>query len=244
MTKQSAKSKMQEAVIKLFFLLFAICNFHCPLEAYEPGKFYWQGNTKEKVIALTFDDGPGRFTVPLLEFLKKNNIKATFFMEGSQIEVYPEIAKQVVEAGHEIGNHTYHHFNYGLAKNAYPDRFVHELKQTEAALHRAAGVNTKVVRMPHGALTKSNRHWLLPTLKDHGYALVHWSFGTDWLMKKPADQMIREYIAAAKPGAIFLFHDGGRKREKTLQVVIAVVEDLQKKGYRFTTAEELLKDAK
>jgi peptidoglycan-N-acetylglucosamine deacetylase len=209
--------------------------------AYVPGKFYYQGKAGEKVIALTFDDGPGRFTIPILDLLKKHNIKATFFMEGSQIETYPEIARKVVEAGHEIGNHTYNHLNYGLAKNAYPERFVHELEQTEAALQRAAGIRTKVVRMPHGALTKTNRHWLLPTLQNHGYALVHWSFGTDWLLKKPEDQMIKEYIANSKPGAVLLFHDGGRNRQKTLNVVTAVVENLVQQGYRFETTEEMFR---
>ncbi len=209
--------------------------------AYEGGRFYHTGNTKEKVIALTFDDGPGPFTPAVLELLKAHNIRATFFMEGSQIESYPKIAKQVIDAGHEIGNHTYNHFNYGLAKNAYPDRFVHELKQTEAALIRAGGTQTKVVRMPHGALTKSNRHWLLPTLKEHGYALVHWSFGTDWLLKKSGEQMAKEYIAAAKPGAVFLFHDGGRRREKTLEAVTTVINTLEKDGYRFIPSEEMFK---
>jgi peptidoglycan/xylan/chitin deacetylase (PgdA/CDA1 family) len=210
--------------------------------AYQPGRFYHTGNTKEKLIALTFDDGPGKFTIPILELLKQHNIRATFFMEGSQIEAYPKIAKQVVDAGHEIGNHTYNHFNYGLAKNAYPDRFVHELKQTEAALERAAGVQTKVVRMPHGALTKNNRHWLLPTLKENGYALVHWSFGTDWLLKKSAEEMAKEYIEHAKPGAVFLFHDGGRHREKTLAAVTTVIETLEAQGYRFIPAEEMFKE--
>ena len=113
------------------------------LQAYVPGKFYYQGKTQEKVIALTFDDGPGKFTLPLLDLLKQHNIRATFFMEGSQVEEYPEIAKQVVADGHEIGNHTYIHFDYHKAKNAAPERLAHELAQTEAALQRAAGVQQK-----------------------------------------------------------------------------------------------------
>jgi peptidoglycan/xylan/chitin deacetylase (PgdA/CDA1 family) len=206
---------------------------------YTPGKFYFQGHTKEKIIGLTFDDGPGRYTVPILELLKKHNIHATFFMEGDQIEGYPKIARQVVEEGHEVGNHTYTHFNFHNKKNGTPTRLVHELQQTEAALGRASGVHTNVVRMPFGYF---NHTWLLPTLKEHGYALVHWTFGTDWLLKKPADQMIREYEANARPGAIFLFHDGGKNRAKTLEVVTAVINDLEKKGYRFVPARELLKD--
>jgi peptidoglycan-N-acetylglucosamine deacetylase len=236
---QISDFRIQSAVRRLFFLQSAVCILICaPAGAYEPGRFYHKGKTDEKVIALTFDDGPGKFTVPILELLKKHNIRATFFMEGSQIEAYPAIARQVVEAGHEVGNHTYAHFNYHAVKNAAPERLIHELDQTEASLQRAAGIRTKIVRMPHGYFNKT---WLLPTLKQKGYALVHWSFGTDWLLKKTADQMTREYIAAARPGAVFLFHDGGRRREKTLEAVTAIIEDLQKKGYRFITAEEMFK---
>jgi peptidoglycan/xylan/chitin deacetylase (PgdA/CDA1 family) len=222
------------------------------LSAYIPGKFYYQGKSNEKVIALTFDDGPGKFTIPILELLKQHNIRATFFMEGSQIEEYPKIARQVVEEGHEVGNHTYIHFNYHLAKNAAPQRLAHELAQTEATLQRAAGVHTQIVRMPYGYY---NRTWLMPLMKENGYALVHWSFGEDWMTSRPKsaqnktekialtpEVMAADYIRNAKPGAVFLFHDGGRRRERTLAAVKIVIEDLEGKGYRFIPAEEMFKD--
>ena len=232
---------MTSAGTNLSSLFFAFLILQCSslLWAYQPGKFYHDGETREKVIALTFDDGPGRTTPAILDLLRQHRIRATFFMEGSQIEAFPAIARQVVEAGHEVGNHTYIHFDYHKAKNAAPQRLAHELAQTEAALQRAAGIHTRVVRMPYGYY---NRTWLLPTLKEQGYALVHWSFGSDWHVKEPADQMIREYVAHAKPGAVFLFHDGGRHREKTLQAVTAVVDALEKEGYRFIPTEEMFKD--
>ena len=234
--KWQIANRMARKIGLRLFLPFAICLLPFRFAgAYVPGKFYYQGNTKDKVIALTFDDGPGRFTVPILELLKNHNIKATFFMEGTMIETYPEIAKMVVEAGHEVGNHTYAHFNYHSVKNALPERLAHELDQAEAALQRATGIRTKVVRMPHGYY----KTWIMPVLKQKGYALVHWSFGSDWLLKKSAEQMASEYIAAAKPGAVFLFHDGGRRREKTLHAVTAVIETLQGKGYRFIPASEM-----
>jgi peptidoglycan/xylan/chitin deacetylase (PgdA/CDA1 family) len=232
-----------------FFLLpFAICHFPCRAWAYVPGKFYPpmhvapHKRTTEKIIVLSFDDGPGKFTVPILELLKTHNITATFFMEGSQVESYPDIARQVFDAGHEIGNHTYIHFDYHKQKNAAPERLVHELEQTESALKRALhnpDFRTKLVRMPYGYF---NHTWLLPTLKEHGYALVHWDFGTDWLLKKSAEEMTQEYLAHAQSGEVFLFHDGGRHREKTLQAVTTVIETLEKQGYRFVPARELFKD--
>lgn len=225
--------------------------------AYTPGKFYYQGHTKEKMIALTFDDGPGKFTVPILELLKNHNIHATFFMLGDQIEEYPVIARQVLDAGHEIGNHTYTHFDYHKQKNAAPQRLAHELAQTEATLRRALqnpDFKTKLVRMPYGYFNKT---WLLPTLKENGYALVHWSFGEDWMNKRipkgenltdhspvilTPDVLAADYIKNARPGAVFLFHDGGRHRERTLAALQIVIPELEKKGYRFISAQEMFKE--
>src|ERR1035438_5874066 len=167
--KGKSDIRYQKAEGIILFLLSAVCFLTCPLWAYVPGKFYYEGKTKERVIALTFDDGPGRTTPAILDLLKRHHIHATFFMEGSQIEGYAAIARQVVAEGHEVGNHTYIHFDYHNVKNAAPARLVHESEQTEAALQRAAGIQTTIVRMPYGYF---NHTWLLPTLKAHGYALV------------------------------------------------------------------------
>ena len=93
--------------------------------------------------------------------------------------------------------------------------------------------------MPHGYYNKT---WLLPTLKEKGYALVHWTFGTDWFLKKTPEQMAAEYIQNARPGAVFLLHDGGRHREKTLAALKIMMPALEQKGYRFVAAEDLFKD--
>ena len=212
------------------------------LFAYTAGKFYYQGKTKEKVIALTFDDGPGVWTPKILDYLKARGIRATFFMEGSQVASYPDLAKQVAQAGHEVANHTYNHINFNTAKTANRDKFIQELDMTEAAIEKAAGVKTHVLRMPHGAFGKYNRAWLLPTLQAKGYALVHWTYGTDWFLKKSAQQMADDYIHNAGPGAVFLMHDGGRHREKTFEALQIVIPALEAKGYHFVAAEDLFKE--
>jgi peptidoglycan-N-acetylglucosamine deacetylase len=221
-------------------LILAALTASSTANAYEPGKFYFQGKTHEKVIALTFDDGPGSFTPQILDLLKAHGIRATFFMEGDQVATHSAAAKQVRDAGHEIGNHTFTHANFNTPKTADRQKFISELDATEAAIEKATGVKTRIMRMPHGAFGKYNRAWLLPTLKEKGYALVHWTFGTDWFLKKPAQQMAQEYIQNAHPGAVFLFHDGGRHREKTLEALQVVIPALEAKGYRFVAAEDLL----
>jgi peptidoglycan-N-acetylglucosamine deacetylase len=162
-------------------------------------------------------------------------------MEGTQVEEYASIARQVRDAGHEIGNHTYIHFNYRKVKNAAPQRLTHELEQTESTLRRALHdptFHTKIVRMPYGYF---NHTWLLPTLKAGGYALVHWTYDHE-KRGETAESEAEQYIAHARPGAIFLFHDGGRHREKTLEIVRNVVLSLEAQGYRFVAAEELLNE--
>lgn len=207
--------------------------------AYQPGAFYYQKHTHQKAIALTFDDGPGPFTPRILDFLKEHRCRATFFMEGDQVPSFPAIAKQVADAGMEIGNHTWSHLDFHKVKTDPAERLVSELEKTEKAIEQACGVHAKIVRMPHGYY---NRTWLLPTLKEHGYALVHWTFGTDWFLKKTPEQMAAEYIRNARPGAVFLFHDGGRHREKTLAALRIVVPALEEKGYRFVAAEDLFNE--
>jgi len=207
------------------------------VQAYTPGEFYFQGRPSEKLIALTFDDGPGGTTERILEFLKEQNIQATFFMSGTSIEAFPEIAKKVVEAGHEVGNHTYRHLNYRKLGDEAQETFRHELAQTEASLQRATGQTTEVVRMPHGYFNKT---WLLPTLKEHHYALVHWSYGCDWKIQQSGEEMAKGYMAHAGRGAVFLFHDGGRKfRPKTFHALTTSVKMLQEQGYRFISAKEM-----
>jgi peptidoglycan/xylan/chitin deacetylase (PgdA/CDA1 family) len=204
--------------------------------AYTPGKFYYQGHTKEKLIALTFDDGPGPFTPRILDLLKEHHARATFFMEGDQIPSYPQFAKAVADAGMEIGNHTWSHLDFHKVKVAPAARLQEELQKTEDAIQKYSGITARIVRMPHGYY---NRTWLLPTLKENGYALVHWTFGTDWFLKKTPEQMAAEYINNAHPGAVFLFHDGGRHRERTLAALKIMISTLEKKGYRFVAAEDL-----
>jgi peptidoglycan/xylan/chitin deacetylase (PgdA/CDA1 family) len=213
--------------------------------AYQPGKFYYQGHTKEKVIALTFDDGPGAVTPQVLDFLKEHHARATFFILGDQVALYPQNLRMVREAGHELGNHTFYHLDYHKVKDHPAEQLAKELDLTEAAMRKALGdpqFKTKILRMPYGAYGKFNKAWLIPLLTERGYALVHWSFGTDWFLKMTPEEMASAYIKNAFPGAVFLMHDGGRHRDKTLAALKIVIPALEQKGYRFVAAEDLFKD--
>src|SRR5258708_1307174 len=162
----------------------------------QTGKFYFHGHTKEKVIALTFDDGPGPFTPKILDYLKEHHSRATFFIEGDQVAAYPQYVRQIRDAGHEIGNHTFSHLDFHKVKVKPAEVFAKEFDSTDEAIQKALGdpdFKTKVLRMPHGAYGKFNRDWLIPAIRERGVALVHWSFGEDWLLKNSAGKMAADY---------------------------------------------------
>ncbi len=203
----------------------------------EPSKvFYAQGPGAVKAVALTFDDGPGNYTGKVLNVLKQNNVKATFFMDGSQVALRPAIAKEVADAGHEIGNHTYDHFNYYSYNK--PDReqiLVAELRKTAAAIRKATGQTTRIMRVPNGYI----RAWVRDMALRENYTVVNWTFGCDW-KKMTADQLLDVYSKNLRPGAILLMHDGGKNRQATAEMLGRLIGEARRQGYAIVTVSELL----
>lgn len=186
-----------------------------------------------KPIALTFDDGPWpKSTSQVLSILKKNNIKATFFVVGRQVKQYPQITKQIVSEGHAIGNHTwshqYHKFNEAAA--------AHELDNTASLVYKLTGVKTVLFRPPAGILNNG----LAAYAHKKKYSVVMWSADSlDWRYRgTPA--LMNSVLGAAKPGGIVLLHDGGGDRSKTVQALPQLIAELKKRGYQFVTVPELM----
>lgn len=217
-------------------LLFPAFLFSKPL----PGDFYAEVKTREKVIALSFDDGPGKYTEEILEVLKSAGIKATFFVEGSQIQPHAAALKRAFSEGHEIANHTYSHINfYAYAKKDYREVLIEEIEKTEHLIVKNTGAKPNLLRMPHGYI----KRWVKEVAKEKGYVVVNWSFGCDWTNKSVAE-MAELYKRNIKPGAILLFHDGGKNRKKTIEVLKEVIVAAKEKGYRMVPIGELLKIGK
>ena len=203
------------------------------------GSFFADGDRGKKAVALTFDDGPGPFTERVLKILDDEKVKATFFMNGDQVAIRPRIAKEVYLRGHEIGDHTYSHVNFYAYEKKNGAEKAKEKVRSEMDLSRrrieqATGFTPTLCRMPNGY----HRAWLGPVAKEFGYVLVNWTFGEDWL-KIPADRLEKDYLAHLKPGAILLMHDGGRGREKTLQILPKVIAEGRRRGLAFVTVSEL-----
>ena len=188
---------------------------------------------KEKVIALTFDDGPGPYnTLQVLDILEKNNIKATFFWVGQNVKDYPQIAQKVVTAGHAIGNHTWHHWYRHLD----PVTAAREIDDTAELIYKTTGVITFLFRPPGGLINNGVADYA----KEKKYAVVMWSVDPMDYRPLPAEKLVNNVIRKAEPGTIVLMHDGGGNHAATVKALPEIIAKLKELGYGFVTVPELL----
>lgn len=188
-----------------------------------------------RTVALTFDDGPDpAWTPEILAILEHYRVPATFFLVGAHVASYPGLVREEMRDGDEVGSHTYTHAN--LASADWREGF--ELTLTQNALAGAAGVRTRLLRMPYSsepdALTAADWRAAAQAGRE-GYLMVFTNLDTrDWA--KPG---VARIVAAAMPrdrrGAIIMFHDGGGDRAQTVAALPAIITQLRARGYRFTT---------
>jgi len=187
---------------------------------------------QEKVIALTFDDGPWPETPKVLTVLREFNVKATFFILGQNLPLYPDIIKQVVQEGHAVGNHTWTHY--------YPKMELQkakaEIENTSAKLQLMTGLKTRLFRPPGGILDNGVADYA----RSKNYAIIMWSIDTKDFQQPTATVLANRVLNQARPGDIVLMHDGGGNRSKTIEALKIIIPELQKRGYRFVTVSELL----
>jgi peptidoglycan/xylan/chitin deacetylase (PgdA/CDA1 family) len=183
-------------------------------------------------VALTFDDGPHSVNTPrLLNILRSRNVKATFYVIGKNVDLYPGIVRRTVDEGHEIGNHSYTH---PVLSRLSQQALHSELRKTDDAIMRAAGVRPRTMRPPYGALTQAQREWVMSTF---GYPTIMWSVDPlDW--KKPGAGVVTSRIVqGTKAGGIILVHD---LHASSVDAMPATIDALLRKGYRFVTVSQLL----
>ena len=193
-------------------------------------------DTSEKVIALTFDDGPHpRYTDMILDILKEYGIKATFFVVGENVELYGEQLRHIAADGHEIGNHTYTHCNLKKINRA---ALMAELTETAHKIRSVTGIMPKIFRPPEGCCNKT----VVDCANEMGYATVLWTVDPrDWA--SPAVSEVAENIEKnVKCGSIILCHDyNSNKNCPTPQALRIVIPKLLSDGYSFVTVSELLR---
>jgi len=201
----------------------------------------YQVDVPDKVVALTFDDGPSPVWTPqILDELKKAGVKATFFMIGKYVEKHPQIARRVVEEGHDIGNHSYDHRVLIYYKMKTLER---EINDAERVIKDITGQTTHYFRPPKAWITYKEKE----KIKQMGYKIILWTLNSkDWVTFDDK-YMVRFLVHNVRPGDIILFHDGGGvfsteggDRHETVKTIPQLVEKLREKGYRFVTITELL----
>ncbi len=188
----------------------------------------------EKVIALTFDDGPWpSITENILATLKKENIKATFFMVGLPLRDFPDLGKKVLADGHVIANHSLHHWYHRMS----PEVAQKEIDDTLKIIKQVLNVETEYFRPPGGVMTNG----LVSYAQSKKQSVVMWSVDSrDSNARRPsAEAIIKNVVDGATPGGIVLMHDGGGNHENTAKALPQMIAQLRAKGYKFVTVPEL-----
>ncbi|MEH1892531.1 MAG: polysaccharide deacetylase family protein [Nostoc sp.] len=188
---------------------------------------------EQKVIALTFDDGPWpKSTAQVLDILKQNQIKGTFFLIGQNVKNYPGLVKREIAEGHVIGNHTWHHW-YQFFN---PQAAAYEINHTADLIYQVTGIKTNLFRPPGGIM----HNGVAAYARNSKYAIILWSSDSVDYSRPAVPKLINNVFRKAKPGGIVLMHDGGGNRSKTVQALPEIIANFRKQGYSFVTIPELL----
>jgi peptidoglycan/xylan/chitin deacetylase (PgdA/CDA1 family) len=205
----------------------------------------WYGRTftglprGTRQLALTYDDGPNDpHTLRLLEVLAKHEVRATFFLIGRYVRQHPEIAREIVKAGHIVGNHT---FGHPLLTFKRASEIRDELSDCRSALQDAIGEHSNLFRPPFGG----RRPAVLRIARELGLAPIMWSVtGFDW--NAPLSAVIEKKVAKQiRGGDVILLHDGGHKqmgadRSQTVQATDHLIAKYKAEAYEFVTISQML----
>ncbi|HEY1654491.1 MAG TPA: polysaccharide deacetylase family protein [Candidatus Tumulicola sp.] len=214
------------------------------------GKTVVSGPKDERVVALTYDDGPNPpYTSRILDVLQREHVHATFFVVGQAVQAYPKVVRREANAGNAIGNHTWNHGHLVLYD---PASLRETLERTDRAIFAATGRHTRIMRPPYGG-----RDWfVLDQVRRLGYTPVMWSvpLPNDWEYP-PAPLIAARVLRYVGDGSIIDLHDGNRgivcaahpklpahvcDRSRDVEATRLIIETLKRRGYRFVTIPELL----
>ena len=185
--------------------------------------------TGNKVIALTFDDGPGPYTAHLLDILDQYGAKATFFLIGSKVSGQASVVRSIQARGHQLGNHSWSHPE--LPKLSV-DQIAGEIDRTNEAIRQATGVKPSILRPPYGAVNGV----VLEQLRLRNMSSILWSVDTrDWADRN-SQIVCSRAVAGARPGAVILMHD---IHQTSVNAVPCILSSLKQQGYSFVTIQQL-----
>ncbi|NHN35649.1 polysaccharide deacetylase family protein [Paenibacillus agricola] len=218
------------ALLSWFFALTVVTS------ANPNSEVVWNVTTDKKLIAITFDDGPNPvYTPQILDLLNEYQAKATFFVLGKRVQMYPSIAIREVNEGHEIANHT---FDHHYLKNVSPEKLIEEIRQTQEIIFDITEQMPHVFRPPGGFYNDA----LLQLTGEDQLTVVMWSWyqdTKDW--KKPGvDQIVNTVLSNVHNGDIILFHDLQGDCSQTVAALQQILPELKGQGYQFVTVTDLI----
>ncbi|MGF7036685.1 polysaccharide deacetylase family sporulation protein PdaB [Paenibacillus mucilaginosus] len=228
---------MNQGVRRLLLcVLTTFCLTGAAAPAPRPSEVVWNVETDQKLIALTFDDGPNPvYTPQILDLLHEYGAKGTFFVIGKRVQLYPAIAIREVNEGHEIANHTFdHHF----LKHYPAERLITEIRQTQEVIFDITEQMPHVFRPPGGYYNDA----LLQSMKEDKLTVVMWSWyqdTKDW-MKPGVDKIVAQVLNNVHNGDIILFHDLQGDCSQTVDALRRILPELKQRGYEFVTVSDLI----
>lgn len=207
-----------------------------------PELFIASGDSEEKKVALTFDDGPDDiFTPQILDVLKEKNVKATFFVIGKRAEGYPKVMRRIVDESHLVGNHTWSHPN--IMKISLEDA-KQEVLKTEKLLKSYCDDSAdriKIFRSPYGSIDPERVEFI----SNIGYKIIAWNVDSlDW-KGLSAEEVKTNVLENVTEGSIILQHSAGGEGEDlsgSVEALPEIIDVLKEEGFEFVTVDEILKD--
>jgi peptidoglycan-N-acetylglucosamine deacetylase len=201
------------------------------------GRIVPRVETPERIVALTFDDGPTPGgTQKILALLAEQHVRATFFLIGSELEKNMEAGRKIVEAGHEVGNHSYSHHRMLLSTPSFVRQ---EVERTDELIRQTGYDKDILFRPPYGKKLFSLPWFLSKT----GRTTVMWDVApeSDPKIDGNADRIVENVLSETRPGSIILLHVMYKDRTESLNAVRSIIEGLKKDGYRLVTVSEMIR---
>jgi peptidoglycan/xylan/chitin deacetylase (PgdA/CDA1 family) len=190
--------------------------------------FRLNGPRNRKLVALTFDDGPGPYTASVIRALVRNKAKGTFFVLGQNIPGWERQLQRQLGWGFEIGNHSFSHPQYPSAG---------QLSMTTQRIKRATGFTPCLFRPPYGAVNRS----LIGRARSLGMMSINWDVDPQDWSTPGSGAIYSRVVNNVRPGSIVVMHDGGGPRGQTVAALPSIIRTLRARGYRFATVTELLR---
>ena len=201
---------------------------------------YFKGQTEEKIVALTFDDGPHPVYTPrALEILETFGVKATFFLIGRQADSYPEVVQQIKARGHEIENHSDNHLFYLPWLPA--ERMRQEILAAQETIYRITGSHPSFFRSPLGWVSND----LVAVCRELTLPIINGSVKASDVSLPGTEYIIQTVLDKTRNGAIIILHDAGgvglyRDRTQTIEALPIIIKKLKERGYKFVIIKDLV----